>query len=114
MTARRPGAPARSATAATTPVRSSATAVAPARRSTGRRRAPAARRAAEHARAEPLSGLGRLARRPRLRPRTEGERVEEGTRSFEGADGPMITATLVDGPLAGETIDIAIVEGRPP
>ena len=61
-----------------------------------------------------MSGLGRLARRPRLRPRTEGERVEEGTRSFEGADGPMITATLVDGPLAGETIDIAIVEGRPP
>ena len=64
-----------------------------------------------------MSGFGRLARRPRLRlrPRADGDRLEHPEpRSFAGAVGPMITAALADGPLGGETVDVAIVEGRPP
>src|SRR4051812_3311045 len=63
--------------------------------------------------------LTQFARRPRMRmrPRTEGERVEDPqARPVPGAggDGPQTTATLVDGPLAGESVEIAVVQGRPP
>jgi hypothetical protein len=59
--------------------------------------------------------LGRLARRPRLRP--AGDRVDDdGPRAgaSPGGDGPTVTATLTDGPLAGGSVEIAVVEGRPP
>ena len=64
-----------------------------------------------------MSRFGGLARRPRmrLRPRPDSDRMEPAEpRPFAGTDGPMITALLLDGPLAGDSIEIAIVEGRPP
>jgi len=30
------------------------------------------------------------------------------------ADGPTIAAKLIDGPLAGRSVDAAVVQGRPP
>jgi hypothetical protein len=64
-----------------------------------------------------VSRFGGLARRPRmrLRPRPDSDRMEAPEpRPSSDADGPMMTALLVDGPLAGDSVDIAVVEGRPP
>lgn len=33
---------------------------------------------------------------------------------MSGDSGPMIAAKLTDGPLAGRTVSVAAVEGRPP
>jgi hypothetical protein len=40
--------------------------------------------------------------------------VEEGQDPLARGDGSMVRATLREGPLAGERMDIDLVEGRPP
>ena len=52
--------------------------------------------------------------RLRLRPRPPGDRVESDGAGLDTGNGHVVSASLVDGPLAGRRVDVDIVEGRPP
>jgi hypothetical protein len=49
----------------------------------------------------------------RLRGAAQPE-VEESPSNDSDARGPLIAAKLADGPMAGTTVEVAAVEGRPP
>ena len=52
--------------------------------------------------------------RLRLRPRPPGDRVELEGAGLDTGNGHVVSASLVDGPLAGLRVDVDFVEGRPP
>jgi hypothetical protein len=45
---------------------------------------------------------------------TSLRRVDDEAATRPSETGPMVTATLADGPLDGKSIEVEVVEGRPP
>ena len=53
-------------------------------------------------------------RRLRLQPRPPGDRVGSVGADLDTGFGQVLSASFVDGPLAGRRVDVDFVEGRPP
>jgi hypothetical protein len=49
-----------------------------------------------------------------MSPRRPGHATDHEAATRPAETGPTITATLADGPLEGKSIEVDVVEGRPP
>jgi hypothetical protein len=52
--------------------------------------------------------------KPRITRRPRGADASEPNAKYSDARGPLVAARLADGPMAGITVHVAAVEGRPP